>query len=73
MTAKSLKIKQFLQDGEFASLLDEVKNDIALEIIQTPINGHEQREELYMLTKAIDGLSKKLQEYVNNAENFQEI
>lgn len=53
-------------------LLAEIKKDIALNIVQTAFDQKEKREELYMLTKAIDGLQVKLQEYVNSYERIQE-
>lgn len=63
------KVKQ-LMEGEdgLPYILNQVKQDIALDIIQTDFNDRERREELYMLTKAIDALTRKLQEYVNKVE-----
>lgn len=63
------KVKQ-LMEGEdgLPYILDQVKQDIALEIIRTNVNDKERREELYMLTKAVDELTRKLQEYVNKVE-----
>ena len=51
------KVKQ-LMEGEdgLPYILNQVKQDIALDIIQTDFNDRERREELYMLTKAIDAL-----------------
>lgn len=62
-------LKQIHQSGGLDLLLDEVKLKTALSIIQTNFNQNDEREELYMLTKAIDALKVKLQEYVNE---FQE-
>lgn len=63
------KVKQLMEGEDGLSyILDQIKNDIALDIIRTDFKEKERREELYMLTKAIDGLTMKLQEYVNLVE-----
>ena len=63
------KVKQLMEgDDGLPYILDQVKQDIALDIIRTDFNDKERREELYMLTKAVDELTRKLQEYVNKVE-----
>lgn len=63
------KVKQLMEGEDSLSfILDEIKKDIALDIIRTDFKDKERREELYMLTKAIEELTKKLQEYVNLVE-----
>lgn len=63
------KIKQLMEGEQSLSfILEEIKKDIALDIIRTDFTDKERREELYMLTKAVDELSRKLQEYVNKVE-----
>ncbi|QDH46595.1 hypothetical protein LAh9_5 [Aeromonas phage LAh_9] len=63
------KVKQLMEGEDSLSfILDEIKKDIALDIIRTDFKEKERREELYMLTKAIEELTKKLQEYVNLVE-----
>lgn len=66
------KVKLLMEGGEIPTLLNEVKNDIALEIISTQYKEKERREELYMLTKAVDAFTMKLQEYVNKFEQGNE-
>jgi len=66
------KVKLLMEGGEISTLLNEVKNDIALEIISTQYKEKERREELYMLTKAVDAFTMKLQEYVNKFEQGNE-
>lgn len=65
-------VKNLMEGDMLPSLLNEIKNDIALSIVQTPFDAKEKREELYMLTQAIDGLKVKLQEYVNEYDKIQE-
>ena len=72
LTALS-KLKGLMEGDDLSNLLHEIKNDIALSIVQTTFDQKEKREELYMLTKAIDGLQVKLQEYVNEYDKIQEI
>lgn len=67
------KLKGLMEGDDLSILLQELKNDIALSIVQTSFDQKEKREELYMLTKAIDGLQVKLQEYVNEYDKIQEI
>lgn len=66
------KVKLLMEGGEISTFLNEVKNDIALEIISTQYKEKERREELYMLTKAVDAFTMKLQEYVNKFEQGNE-
>jgi len=66
------KVKLLMEGGEISTLLNEVKKDIALEIISTQYKEKERREELYMLTKAVDAFTMKLQEYVNKFEQGNE-
>ena len=72
LTALS-KLKRLMEGDDLSNLLQELKNDIALSIVQTSFDQKEKREELYMLTKAIDGLQVKLQECVNEYDKIQEI
>ena len=63
------KVKQLMEgDDSLSFILTEIKKDIALDIIRTDFKDKERREELYMLTKAVDELTRKLQEYVNLVE-----
>lgn len=63
------KVKQLMEGEDSLSfILAEIKKDIALDIIRTDFKDKERREELYMLTKAVDELTRKLQEYVNLVE-----
>ena len=55
-------------EDSLSFILTEIKKDIALDIIRTDFKDKERREELYMLTKAVDELTRKLQEYVNLVE-----
>lgn len=66
------KVKQLMGDGTLSLLLDELKQETALSIVHTTFDQKAEREELYMLTKAIDGLQVKLQEYVNTYDKIQE-
>ena len=67
-----LAVKQLEGAGHLAFLINELKSDIALSIIQTNFKQKDEREELYMLTKAIDALNVKLQECVNQYDIIQE-
>ena len=66
------KVKLLMEGGTLSLLLDELKQKTALSIVHTTFDQKAEREELYMLTKAIDGLQVKLQEYVNTYEKIQE-
>lgn len=67
-----LAVKSLMEGGHLPLLLDEMKHDIALKIIQTNFEQNVKREELFMLTKAIDALNVKLQECVNEYDIIQE-
>lgn len=67
-----IKVKQLMEGDTLPSVLEKIKIDIALSIVQTPFDAKDKREELYMLTKAIDALKVKLQEYVNEYDKIQE-
>lgn len=73
MDAKKLAaistVKKLMEGDNLSSVLNEIKHDIALNIVRTSIDQKAEREELYMLTKAIDVLQVKLQEYVNYETN----
>lgn len=59
------KVTQLMEDGLLEDLLLEIKNNIALEIVETLPDEMAKREELYMLTKALKRLNEKLQECLN--------
>ena len=61
-----LRLAQLMEGGLLESLLQEITNDLALEIVETFPEETEKREDLYMLNKALKRLNEKLQEYVNN-------
>lgn len=66
------KVRNLMEGGTLALLLEDLKQQTALSIVNTSFDQNGKREELYMLTKAIDGLQVKLQECVNNYNQFQE-
>lgn len=66
------KVKLLMEGGTLALLLDDIKQRTALSIVHTTFDQNAQREELYMLTKAIDVLQVKLQECVNEYDQCQE-
>ncbi|MGL5567269.1 MAG: hypothetical protein ACRDC4_16220 [Plesiomonas sp.] len=62
-----------LMEGDTLHLaINEIKQQIALDIVHTNFDQTTKREELYMLTKALDALQMKLQEYVNDVERSKE-
>lgn len=67
-----LAVKSIMEGDNLAFLFNELKNDIALTIIHTNFDQKDKREELFMLTKAIDALNVKLQECVNEYDKTQE-
>lgn len=73
MDAKKLAaislVKKLMEGDNLSFILNEIKHDIALNIVRTSFDQKDEREELYMLTKALDGLQVKLQEYVNYETN----
>lgn len=66
------KVKLLMEGGTLSLLLEDLKEKTALSIVHTTFDQKDKREELYMLTKAIDGLQVKLQEYVNTYDKIQE-
>lgn len=66
------KVRNLMEGGTLALLLEDLKQQTALSIVNTSFDQNDKREELYMLTKAIDGLQVKLQECVNDYNQFQE-
>ena len=64
------KVRHLLDDGAFDYIINEIKNDIALEIVNSQTQDVEKREDLYMLAQALKCLNGKLQEYANIEENF---
>lgn len=72
-TSRLYKIKNLMEGGDLSQVLDEIKGDIALSIVRTAFDQKVEREELYMLTRAVDNLKVKLQEYVNEYDKSQEI
>ena len=50
------------------TLIAELKNKFALDIISTRYEDNIQREKLYMLSKLADEFAMKLQEYVNELD-----
>lgn len=66
------KVKQLMEGDSLLHIINDIKQDIALSIVHTSFNQKDEREELYMLTKAFDALKVKLQEYVNTYDEIQE-
>lgn len=66
------KVKQLMEGDSLLHILNDMKKDIALSIVHTNFEQKAEREELYMLTKAIEVLKVKLQEYVNDYDKIQE-
>lgn len=62
------KAKALIEGDGLSLLISDIKSKLALDIISTRFEDKEQREELYMLTKAADVFAMKLQEYVNEIE-----
>lgn len=60
------KLGLLMEGGLLTALLSEIKNELALEIVETFPEETIKREDLYMLNKALKRLDEKLQEYVNN-------
>ncbi len=60
------RVQGLMGDGVLSLVLEKIKNDTALRIVQTEPNAGAVREELYMFVKALDAVEMKLQEYVNN-------
>ncbi len=66
------KVKQLMEGDSLLLILNDIKQDIALSIVHTNFEQKAEREELYMLTKAVDAIKVKLQEYVNTYDEIQE-
>lgn len=58
-------LQRLLGDGRFGDLLEDIKSDLAKDILNTGIQDTKIREDLYTLSRAIDALNTKLQECAN--------
>jgi hypothetical protein len=66
--AQAKVLTQFVESG-LEDILDNIKHDIALEILGTVPTDVTKRETLYNLSRALDAIKGKLQESVNETNN----
>lgn len=67
-----VKVKQLMEGGHLPSILDEICDDLAKATLRTHPDQVNEREDLYMLARAVKCLNVKLQEYVNTFDSIQE-
>lgn len=65
LDAIKYKVSTIMEGEEISLLFQQIKTDIAAQIIRTKPNDAEKREELYYITQGIDFLERKMTEYAN--------
>lgn len=64
------KVNELMEGGDLSIILNEIKNRIALDILNTDMR--DKRDELYYLAKGVDLLERELQSYVNTIAREKE-
>ena len=65
------KVSTLLEGEEISLLFQQVKTDIASQIIRTKPNDADKREELYYITQGLDYLERKMTEYANEIKEIE--
>lgn len=64
------KVNTIMEEGEVSLLFQQIKNDIATQMLHTKPNESEKREELYYLSQGLNLLERKMTEYKNDIEEI---
>ena len=71
LNAIKYKVSTIMEGEEISLLFQQVKNDLANQIIRTKPNDADKREELYYITQGIDYLERKMTEYANEIKEIE--
>ena len=71
LNAIKYKVSTIMEGEEISLLFQQVKNDLANQIIRTKPNDADRREELYYITQGIDYLERKMTEYANEIKEIE--
>ena len=71
LNAIKYKVSTIMEGEEISLLFQQVKNDLANQIIRTKPNDTDKREELYYITQGIDYLERKMTEYANEIKEIE--
>lgn len=71
LNAIKYKVSTIMEGEEISLLFQQVKTDIASQIIRTKPNDADKREELYYITQGLDYLERKMTEYANEIKEIE--
>jgi hypothetical protein len=71
-TNDKITLSSLFHDGLIDRIIDDIRQTLALEIIETPLDDYNNREDLYNLTKALKELKGKLQECANDFQGDEQ-
>lgn len=71
LNAIKYKVSTVMEGEEISLLFQQVKTDIAAQIIRTKPNDAEKRDELYYIAQGIDYLERKMTEYANEIKEIE--
>ena len=71
LNAIKYKVSTIMEGEEISLLFQQVKNDLANQIIRTKPNDADRREELYYITQGLDYLERKMAEYANEIKEIE--
>lgn len=70
ITLRGLAAKRMLESDDFCSLFDEVVNDTARSLLETPLKNVERREELHQTCHGMLAFRDLLQHYFNQMDQL---
>lgn len=70
--ALKYKVSTIMEGEEISLLFQQIKNDIATQMLHTKPNEVEKREELYFITQGINFLERKMTGYHNDIKEMEE-
>ncbi|MGL5384307.1 MAG: hypothetical protein ACRDCA_00270 [Serratia sp. (in: enterobacteria)] len=66
------RVTHMVGNGDISLLFNEIKKDIAFQILRTPLEDKVTREMLYMQSQGCTLLEQKFQEYLNDVNRKKE-
>lgn len=66
------RVSDMVGNGDISLLFNEIKKDIAFQILRTPLEDKVTREMLYMQAQGCGLLEQKFQEYLNDVNRKKE-
>lgn len=68
--ALKYKVSTLMEGEEISLLFQQIKNDIATQMLHTKPTERDKREELYYLSQGVNLLECKMTEYKNDIEEI---